>query len=304
MNYGVVTWSMDGMGTISLEEPKIKTIKSIKQFEIKLKEGLIYFGSMDTSNTPHHVKIVLTNGTELVNINSIVEVYPIKKSMWNRLSGNFSLGLNYTKGSEIATFVLSGDLSYRKRSAYVDLNWSSNNTFNILEDSLTSTKADVVLSWQQNLDKNWSTGLLLGYSQNSQLGIKFRLDLTGVGIRDIAYNHWTRLWVGAGLSVQHETSLNDESVTDDLAGVAMLVWRVYKYTSPKVWVESSVNFFPYITGNSRYRVNVNVGPKISVINDDLQVGFTYYYAYDTRPPSEASSTFDWGINLEVTYSFH
>ena len=36
MNYGVVTWKMDGMGTIDLEEPKIQTIISSKMFEIKM----------------------------------------------------------------------------------------------------------------------------------------------------------------------------------------------------------------------------------------------------------------------------
>ena len=45
MNYGVVTWKMDGMGTISLEEPKIQSIISNKMFEIKMESGRIYFGS-------------------------------------------------------------------------------------------------------------------------------------------------------------------------------------------------------------------------------------------------------------------
>ena len=50
MVYGVVSWKMDGMGTISLEEVKINTIRSKKLFEIKMKSGLTYFGSFDTSS--------------------------------------------------------------------------------------------------------------------------------------------------------------------------------------------------------------------------------------------------------------
>ncbi len=302
MNYGVVSWSMDGLGTNNLEEPKIKTIKSIKQFEIKLKNGIIYFGSIDTSNTPHHVNIIISNGRELVDINSIVEIYPIRRSFWRRMSGNFSIGLNYSKGSDIGTFVLSGDLSYRKRRSFYQLHWDGNITFQA--DTLNSTKADITLGWQRTLKKNWSLGAIVGASQNSQLGTKLRLDFTPLGIRDIVYNYWNRFWAGAGLSVQRETPFEGD-ISNDLAGIVTVVWKVYKYTKPKIWVDTDVTFVPYITGDTRYRFTSNLNPKISVISDDLKVGFKFYYTYDTNPSTEASTaTFDWGINFELTYSLH
>jgi hypothetical protein len=304
MNYGVVSWNMDGLGTNNLEEPKIRTMKSIKQFEIKLKNGMIYFGSLDTSNLDHHVYIVITNGRELVNINDIVEIYPIRKSFWRRTTGKFSVGINYTKGSEIATMQLSGYLDYKKRRAYYKLSWNTNNTFNFADDSLTATKADVDFAWQHSFRNNWYLGAFVGASQNSQLGYKLRLDLTGLGIKDLAYNNWNRLWTGAGLSVQRETSLDGSSIANDLAGVVTAFWKVYKYTRPKVWVDTDVSFIPYITGNWRYRINYNLNPQISVVADDLKVGLSFYYSYDSRPPADASSTFDWGINFELSYKLH
>ena len=304
MNYGVVSWSVSGMGTNSLEEPKIRTIKSIKQFEIKLKSGLIYFGSIDTSNIDHHIYIVISNGRELVNISDIVEIYPIRKSFWMRTTGNFSLGLNYTKGSDVATFVLSGNLNYRKRRAFYNLSWDSNNTINFADDSLSATKADIMLAWQHSFGNNWSSGVFAGASQNSQLGIRVRLDLSGLGIRDIVYNSWNRLWAGAGISIQQERPFETTEYTNDLAGVVMMVWKVYKYVDPKVWVDTDVSFIPYITGDWRYRFNANLAPKVSIIRDDLKIGFKFYYSYDSRPPQDASSTFDWGINLEITYALH
>jgi len=97
MAYGVATWKMDGMGTINLEEVKIKTIQSNKLFEVKMKNSSIYFGSFDTSNIDRRVYVVLTNGKKLIGIEDIVEVYPLKRSFWMRTSGNFSLGGNYSK---------------------------------------------------------------------------------------------------------------------------------------------------------------------------------------------------------------
>ena len=300
--YGVVTWKMDGMGTISLEEVRVNTIKSPKQFEVKLKNGLIYFGTFDTSGFDRKVNIVFASGRELVNIDEIVEVYPIRRNFWLRTSGNFSLGLNYSKGSDVATVAFSGNLNYRKRKSYFYFKWDDNNTFQA--DTLSATKADAFIGWQRLLRKKWFLSTIFGLSQNSELGTKLRLDLTFLGIRDIVYNNWNRFYAGAGLSVQRETPYDTTGITNDLAGVATVVWKVYKYTNPKIWVDADISFVPYITNAGRYRTNFNLNPKISVINDDMKVGFKFYYSYDSKPATDAAASDDWGINLEITYSFH
>ena len=104
--------------------------------------------------------------------------------------------------------------------------------------------------------------------------------------------------------MQRETPFDDSGETNDLAGIVTTVWKVYKYTTPKVWVDTDLTFIPYITGDWRYRVTANLNPKVSVVSDDLKVGFKFYYSFDSQPPSDASATFDWGINFELTYSLH
>jgi hypothetical protein len=83
-----------------------------------------------------------------------------------------------------------------------------------------------------------------------------------------------------------------------------VVWKVFKYTNPKVWVDANVSFLPYLTGSPRYRAVFNLNPKVSVFSDDFKVGFKFYYTYDSEPSAEEASTTDYGINLELTYSFH
>lgn len=302
MVYGVATWKMDGMGTISLEEPKINTIRSKKLFEIKMKNGFIYFGSFDTSFVARKVHILMTNGKKMVNVEDIVEIYPLKRSFWMRMSGNFSLGANFSKGSNVGTITFSGNLDYRKRKSYFTLSWDDNNTYQ--GDTLSSTKADISLAWQRLLKNHWSTGVTLGASQNTELGTRLRLDLSVIGLRDISYNSWNRLYAGAGLSVSRETPLDDSGDKNDLAGVFTTVWKVYKYTTPKIWVDSDISFLPYFTGGSRYRAVFNLNPKISIFSDNFKVGFKFYYNYDSAPATVDASKTDYGINLELTYSFH
>lgn len=302
LNYGVVTWKMDGMGTINLEIPKISNIKSDKQFEVKLKDGSIYFGSFDTTATKRTVELKVANGSTLLNVLDIVEVYPIKRSFFLRTTGKFSLGFNYSKGSDVATLVFSGNLNYRKRKSSLKLTWNSNNT--LQADTLSSTNINATLGWERIIKKYWSVGTIVGASQNSQLGVKLRLDLTAVAIKDIVYNWWNRYFVAAGLSVQRETPFEEGPEVNDLTGIVTTVWKVYKYTAPKLWVDTDVAFIPYITGDWRYRINYNLNPKVGIVGNDLQIGFNFYYSYDSRPPSNASSGFDWGVDLELTYNLH
>ena len=302
MIYGVVSWKMDGMGTISMEEVKVNTIISKKQFEIKMKNDFVYFGSFDSSTIDRKVNILVENERNLVNIDDIVAVYPIKRNTWMRMTGNFSLGANYSKGSDIGTAVFSGNLDYRKRKSYFNLVWDDNVTYQ--GDTLSSTKADVSLAWQRLFKNGWSSQVSIGASQNSELGTKLRLDLNLIGIKDIIYSSWSRLYSGAGLSVTRETPYDDSGQSSDLVGIIQLVWKVYKYRTPKIWVDSNINFLPYITDGGRYRAIFNLNPKISIFSDDFKVGFKFYYNYDSQPPSDSSSKSDYGVNLELTYSFH
>ena len=302
MVYGVAIWKMDGMGTINLEEIKINSIKSKKLFEIKTKNGSLYFGSFDTSHYDRKVNIVLANRRELINIEDIVEIYPIRRNFWMRTSGNFSLGANFSKGSNVGTINFSGNLNYRKEKSYFEITWDDNNTFQ--GDTLSSTKSDISFAWQRTLKKKWSSQVSILFTQNFELGTKLRVGVNMMGLRDISYTNWNRLYAGAGLSVNRETPYDDSPVREDLAGLFQMAWKVFKYTSPKVWVDADISFIPYITGGPRYRVVFNLNPKISIINDDFKVGFKFYYNHDSKPPSDSSSTDDYGLNLELTYSFH
>ena len=300
--YGIATWKMDGMGTINLEEIKINTIVSKKQFEIKMKNDLIYFGSFEASKTFRTVYIVTSTKKVLVNIKDIVEIYPIKSSLWLKISGEFSLGYNYTKGSDVGNLTFSGNTNYRKKKTLVELTWDQNNSYQA--DTLGSRKTDVTLAWQRLLKNGWSSQISGGFSQNSELGIKERWILNLMGIKDISYNNWNRLYGGAGLNISHEIPYGGISEQDDLAGLFQIVWKVYKYKEPKLWVDADISYLPYFTDSGRHRTEININPKINLLSNNFKVGLKLYYTYDSKPPSEASSTNDYGVNFQFSYSFH
>jgi hypothetical protein len=298
---GVVTWKMDGMGTISVEETKVNTIISKKQFQIKLETGVIFFGSFDESEDHRMVYIVTNNERMLTPIQDIVEIYPIKKSFFMRTSGNFSLGLNYTKGSETTTLAFSGNVDYRNQRTYLNLEWDTNNTFQ--RDTLNSQKSDILITWQRTLRKAWSTNISIGASQNLELGTQLRTYLNLTGIKDVVYNEWNRLYFGLGANISREIPLDDSDATNDLAGLFIAYWKVYKLWNPKIWVDANVSYIPYLT-DSRNRFTFNLNPKVSILSDNFKIGLNFYYTYDSQPVAAGAANDDYGLNLQFTYTYN
>ncbi len=301
LNYGVVTWKMDGMGTISLEEPKISTIISSKIFEIKMESGRIYFGSFEAAEKEREVNLVLVNENILVKIEDIVEVYPIKKSFKTRLSGNFNLGANYSKGSNVATLQFSGNLDYRKRNSEFGLTWDTNDTYQ--GDTLSASKSDITLAWQRTLKKGWYADVSIGASQNLQLGTDLRWSLNLAGIKDLTYNEWNRLYAAVGVNLSREIPFGEGPTQDDIAGLIQVKWKVYKLWSPKVWVDADIVYLPYLT-DDRYRFTFNMNPKVSIFSDNFKIGINVYYTYDSMPQTTDASNDDYGLNLQFTYSLN
>lgn len=302
LDYGVVKWSMEGMGTNNFEEIKINKIHSKKLFEIITRDGAIYFGSLDTTKLNRMVKINALFDTVVVHIDEIVEIYPLKKSFWLRTTGTLGLGLNYSKGSDVGTIATNGNLEYRKQKWYYNFKFDANNTYQ--GDSLISNKWDISLLNQRLYKGRWSSGVGMKASQNSSLGSKLKLEMDILAIHDVIYNSWTRLYLSAGLNGSRQTPYSNTDVTNDVAGVFAAVWKVYKFSSPKISLDANFNYLPYFTSNNRYLIGMNINPNVNIINGNFRIGLKFYYNYDNKPPEGALEKTDYGFNLQFSYKFH
>lgn len=300
MEYGIITWKMQGMGTISVEEPFVSSIISQKQFEIIMKNGLIYYSSFEASDSAGEVIIKKGNEKISINIDDIVEVHPIKRNFWMRFGGRLSLGANYAKSSNLTTITTSGNLTYRRAKSNFNLTYNLNLSYQ--NDSLVTNNSDLDLQWQRLFKNKWSSLIGFGTSQNLQLGIERRYSINIGALKDIVNNTWSRFYVAAALSGLTEQSTDANSPKNqDLAGLVRVGYNIYKYTTPKVSLESNLTFLPYFTGDARNRVSFNLNPSVSIFDNDFKVGFNFYYTYDTNPPDSSLSNEDYGIDLQFSY---
>jgi len=298
---GVVSYKMQGMGTVSIDEYAINTIKSNKLFEVKMKSGYMYWGKLDTSAQYKKVNIVYGDSRILLALDQIVEIYPIKRNFWRRLNGHFNLGFEFIKSSNIGSLNISGDLNYRKKKTNFMLKWDEHIVANT--DSITSSKSDVHFSYEAHLRGLWSLGFTIGASENLELRTRLRVYTSATIIRDLVYTNIQRLWLGVGFYGGPEWKLGETNYTKATNGIFSLNWSIYKLSGSTFKLTSNIDYLPYISENSRYRVSINIHPYIEIVNN-FYIGLKYYYDFDSNTDTKGTLKDDFGINLTVSYSFH
>ena len=102
MKLGMLTYKMDGPGTITIKWEYVTSIKSNKIFEFTLRTGEIVVTSLDSLFKTH----------DHTTLDDIIEIIPIKDRFLTRLQGDVNLGFNYTKSNSILQSNFSSNIAY------------------------------------------------------------------------------------------------------------------------------------------------------------------------------------------------
>ena len=302
IEFGILYFSTNGMGTINVETDKVKSLKSKKEFQITLDNGLLYFGSLDTVNGPVAKVKIISHGREyIVKTIALVEVFPIKNTFWLRTSGNFSMGGNYTKSTNILQLNFSGNLSYRGKKNFIQISWNNQGT--MYKDSVLSEKKSNTISYRRYLNKHYSVQAAIGASSNSELNLDSRLYLNLTTGRDIIHTNMSIFYTGLGLSANKEVYADSTNNSNNLEGILSVTYNFFKRTDPEIDIKTYVDTYPSFTELGRWRIDASLEVRIELFNN-FYVGATFYDNFDNKSSLDSNQHNDWGINGTITYSFH
>ena len=303
MDYGKLTFKMDGMGTILVDINKVNTIKSDKFFEFTTRHGRTTYGSIDSTNIPGVITINSGYDSNNIHLYQIVEIYPIKNTFFLRTSGKIGIGFNYTKGSDVGRFNVDWNIQYRNKGSLLTLTANNIQTFTPNDTINASSKYDFNLNLEKKLPGIWSWTSNLGSSQNTELGLNLRLK-AGVGLLgDLIHTNNQRFFAVIGLTPNMEVSADQVQETVNLESQATLSYQIYKYNFPELYITTKVDLFPSLNNLGRYRVDYNLDANVEILNN-LYIGGTFYYSFDNKPISENASNDDFGFTTTLGYSFH
>lgn len=303
MDYGRITFKMDGMGTILIDAEKVSTIKSKKFFEFTSTHGRSFYGSIDS--TAMYGVINVNSGYDSSNYHlyQIVEIFPIKSTLFLRTSGKVGLGFNYTKGSNIGRFNIDWNVKYRNKGTLLELTATNIQTFSPNDTINTSSKYDFTLTIERKMQGIWAWTSNIGGSQNTELGLDLRLKGTLGILGDLVYTNNQRFYAVVGLAPNLEVATDDSEKTVNLEGVLSLSYQFYQYTFPQMNVTTKLDLYPSLNISERYRVDYNLDANIEIFNN-FYVGGTFYYSFDSKPAAQAAENEDFGFTTTVGYSFH
>ncbi len=307
LEYGILQLSTDNMGTLSIEWNAIRSIDTDFTFDVERAGGRRYAGVIGTSEDGQNLVVRGAGSEDAIPLTAVTRVAELETGFWQRVSGSFSLGYNYTKSTGIRTSSLSVSSQYRGERIWstVDISaidTSSDETESSARESLSSTV-------QFRTERPAFLLLLNSIERNDELGIDRRLQSGAAMARYFLQDSDSELMALAGIVANQEwTSSQDPNQTledDDrasLEGVLGAQWRIFRFNDPEISLSSSAYVYPSITESGRRRGNIDLSLRREIISD-LFFDISFYESYDSDPPTEGGPTTDYGVVTSLGYKF-
>jgi hypothetical protein len=291
LKFAKLSFDMSGPGTIDIKWEFIIKINSDKTFQVTLQKGEILITKLDS----------LFFNSKQITLNDIVEIVQIKDRFLERLDGDINLGFNYAKSNSNLQFNFKSTITYRKPKEETTFKLNSVITSNS-SDTLNSKKQDATLDYFRKLKNSFYLNGLFAWQQNTELGLQSRFQVNIGGGKILISNNHRRFLTGLGLSYNEEQSTGNSIYKGNLEGVIGIEFKEFRYSTPKVSIDSKLLLYPGLSDWGRFRMDLHVSSKVEIFKD-FNVGLSLYDIYDNRPPAGASSKNDFGVNFTVGYEF-
>ena len=301
LSFGNLKYKTDGMSTLDVKWDHVTKIKSKFKFEVTLDKGGVYLAYIDTTSNLNEINLIVNSKVSfIVTTTEVVSILKIKDTFWGKFSGGFSFGLNYSKGSDILNYDLSGNLRYLEYRYDASLKISSNLTNDQSTDNIT-TKNDAELKLNRHLPKHWFYSGFTTAEQNSQLGLDLRSSIGGGFGRRLLYSSTSVALLSLNLVANREWPTDGEE-KNNIEGLVYLEYRIFENAPPKTKLLSSLGVYPSFSEKGRVRSNFQIEGSIEIWSDFIYK-LKYYYNADNKPATEGADEVDWGITTSVGYTF-
>lgn len=303
LEYGQLTYKTDDAGTITVKWKDVMKLKSSDSFELTTEEKYVFLGSLDTTANVREISLIIGQERIPLSMEKLVRIVPIKQKFFSRFDGSINAGVNYSKGSDVLKWNIGADLTYRTFHDLLDFSGYSEITRQRFTDDTTgiTRKQNLELVYARYFNQRWLVSGFTGAEQNTELGLKARVYLGAAGGKDVVYTNLQALSLLGGVVGNREYAESGGS-TGNAEAVAILSYRIYKYSMPKVILTTTAQNFYSINNPGRIRLNADIRIDFELV-DDFTIGFSNYHNFDNEPVSIGASQYDWGINTTLGYTF-
>lgn len=307
LDAGVLYVSFDYIdGTTSVDWSKVARLESKQLFIVKTQDGSVYTGALTTAETAggRPVKIQVVEAPEkgvTIDQSQVIEMVQTSEKFWQRLSGEISWGITYSKGNQSTQYNLGS------QTAYLRERWSTQANFSSSLASSSGTNASarnsLGLSTRHLLPWNdWFYSGLGSFLQSSVQGINLQSTLGGGIGRYLKNTNRATISVLGGAAWQN-TSYKQSIVplgTQNIAA-AMISADVKLFRFNKRNLSATATVLPALSEPGRIFFDTNASYYIKLISN-LSWNVSFYGNWDNRPPPGFSGS-DYGTTSGLSWTF-
>lgn len=298
LRFGRLELSTTSMSTIYVEWDKVVGLTSPNFFEVETADGIRYYGSFDAGDAG--TLLVAVEGRQTpVPLPVVVKIRPLKASFWDRIDGGISLGASYTKSSEVGQGSLSVDVGTRRPGFEFSLSFDT--TVTVQPDQPDKSRTVGAASYNKLLRNRWYVPGSLRFERNTDLGLDLRSSIGGGIGRYVVQSNRSLLGAGAGLLLNEENPVEGDS-TQNIEAFLGASYEFFTYDTPKTSVKTAFLLYPSLNVGGRYRTEFDLSLSREIVTD-FTVGATAYDSYDSKPPAGSTSGHDFGISLNIGWTF-
>jgi hypothetical protein len=300
VRFATLSLKTSAAGTLNIEWRHITGLTSEYEYQVELTGGARYYGSLETPETPEHLKVVGSSETIEVKLSDVVRLAPIEHTFWSRLRGSLNFGLTYTQANEVFQYNLGLESHYRSRKNYGAMSASS--IFNTQSDAESTQQSYLQLLMAQVSKGNWGPFELGAVQSNPDQGYDIRTLLGGGASRFFieSTSHMFALNLGAVYNREEVTGSDEvDNTAELLTGIS---FRRYKLAADTPAVDTSLNVFTEFSSDRRYRADFKFNVAWKIIGD-YRFNFSVNNSYDSSPPGEDANKNNVTVVTSIGYTF-
>ncbi len=297
---GILTFSTDFMGTISIEWPHVRSLSSSQHFEIITNDGKKFFGTFGEADEEGNLTFIGTITDFSFKPIQIVDIKPIGETWKDRIDASINLGYSFTKAQSVQQLNLSAYLTARKQGVISTL--SASTIINSREDSPTTSRGDVEIRRDRVLKRpGWFYSLFAKGQENQELGLNLRISAgSGLGKYLILTNR-TMFNLMAGLNITRE-DYEESEITENIELQLGLRYDFFLFDDPETDIVVDWKVLPSLSEWGRVRSELSARLMHEIIND-LTVNLELSASYDSRPPENTTEKTDYSIVTSVGWKY-
>jgi putative salt-induced outer membrane protein YdiY len=295
------------MDTIYVNWVDVASIQSSTYLRIAKTDGSFQYGRVTQSSDSENLMINDAGTTVAIPSLEVASMKPIRvgESLWHRVEGDISAGIDYKKASDILLVNLASNIRLReeKHEISVSLNWNETQR-NVSGDSTgdedKSSRASLNGEFTRFLGDRWFWKASAGFERNQELGIDLRSIFGASAGKYFIQTSTMRFEVNAGFAASAE-SRTDATKTESIEGLIRSSFDIFQLNIPITRLTANIDMFPGITEKDRFRLNTSITLRNELVRDFFW-DLSFYSSFDNQPADGAEEE-DYGIVTSLGASF-